>query len=104
MVEKAMKESSNDQILLYVPVDTYVDNLLLCIIYIFSNATSVNELQGVISSHVTDDTFELPVRRSHLIEDTLRGLQRRSFAPQKTLVVSNTILLLASKVSLPSCI
>ena len=57
-----------------------------------SDATSLNQLEAVICSHVIGETFELPVRRSHVIEDCIRGLQRRLFSPQKTLVVSPLIM------------
>ena len=36
-------------------------------------------------SHVTDEKFDLPVRRSHIIQDAIRGMQRVLFSPQKAL-------------------
>ena len=37
---------------------------------------------------VGDDEFYLRVRRSHVLEDALIGVSRRTFSPYKTLIVS----------------
>ena len=49
------------------------------------NASDVSELEGVIKSQVVENTL---VRRSHILEDCIRGTQKRLFAPEKSLVVS----------------
>ena len=54
------------------------------------NASNINELEGVIKSQVVDDTFELIVRRSHILDDCITGTQKRLFKPEKSLVVSIT--------------
>ena len=56
----------------------------------YRNASNVSELEDVIKSQVVDDTFELLVRRSHILEDSIRGTQKRLFTPEKSLVVSIT--------------
>ena len=55
----------------------------------YRNASDVSELEGVIKSQVVETTFNLLVRRSHILEDCIRGTQKRLFSPEKSLVVSS---------------
>ena len=52
--------------------------------YLTSN---VHDLKEVMKSQVEEATFELTVR-SHLLEDCIRGAQKRLFSPDKSVVVS----------------
>ena len=58
-------------------------------------ASDLCELETVICSQVIDDTFHLPVRRSHVLEDCIRGIQKILFSSQKTLLVSAQLLIIS---------